>query len=133
MGVWFFMLIVVLLFPIIMIVFGKIFLNSAPEDINYIYGYRTSMSMKNRDTWEFAHKMCGKIWLWAGWILLPVSAISLIFVMEKSTDVVGAVGTIATVVDLMVILLSIIPVEIALKKTFDKNGNRRSDHKDSNK
>lgn len=133
MGFWFFMLIMALLFPIIMIIVGRSFLKAAPKDINYIYGYRTSMSMKNRDTWEFAHNFCGKIWLWAGVILLPVSIIPLIFVIGKSADVIGTVGTIVTVVDVIVIILSIFPTEIALKKTFDENGNRRTDNKDSNK
>ena len=31
------------------------------EDVNFVFGYRTSMSMKNKDTWEFAHKYCGKV------------------------------------------------------------------------
>ena len=128
-GFWFFMLFMVLLCPIIMIIFGKIFVNAAPKNINYIYGYRSSMSMKNRDTWEFVHKLCGKLWLWAGSILLPVSVIPLMFVFGKSTDVVGTVGAIIMAVDLIVIILSIVPVEIALKKTFDENGNRREDNK----
>ncbi len=133
MGFWFFMLIMDLLLPIIMIIIGKSFLKASPKDINYIYGYRTSMSMKNRDTWEFAHKLCGKIWFWAGVILLPVSIVPLIFVVEKSTEIIGTVGAAVTVLDLIVIVLSIIPVEVTLKKTFDESGNRKSDNTASKK
>ena len=65
MGFWIFMLIMDLLIPFTMIGFGKMFLKKAPDQINYVFGYRTSMSMKNQDTWVFAHHYCGKIWyLW---------------------------------------------------------------------
>lgn len=41
-----------------------------PKKINSFYGYRTAMSMKNRETWEFAHKHCGKLWSAWGCIAL---------------------------------------------------------------
>lgn len=50
MGFWIFMLIMDLLIPFTMIGFGKMFLKKAPDQINYVFGYRTSMSMKNQDT-----------------------------------------------------------------------------------
>lgn len=66
MGFWIFMLIMDLLIPFTMIGFGKMFLKKAPDQINYVFGYRTSMSMKNQDTWVFAHHYCGKdlVYLW---------------------------------------------------------------------
>ena len=45
-----------LMIPLIMIVFGKVFLKNPPKEINLIYGYRTGRSMKNKDTWNFAHR-----------------------------------------------------------------------------
>ncbi len=124
MGFWFFMLIMCLLFPAIMIVMGKIFLKTAPKEINYIFGYRTNMSMKNRDTWEFAHKFCGKIWYYAGLAMLPISVIPLLFVIGKGEDIIGTVGGIICMIGVAVIIASIFPTEIALRKNFDKDGNR---------
>ncbi len=124
MGFWFFMLIMCLLFPAIMILFGKIFLKTAPKEINYIFGYRTNMSMKNRDTWEFAHKFCGKIWYYAGLAMLPISVIPLLFVIGKGEDIIGTVGGIICMIGVAVIIASIFPTEIALRKNFDKDGNR---------
>ena len=54
MGFWFFMLISNLLIPFTMILWGKYFMKKAPDKISGVFGYRTSMSMKNRNTWEFA-------------------------------------------------------------------------------
>ncbi len=124
MAFWVFMAVVSLFIPIIMVIFGKSFLKAAPKEINGIYGYRTAMSMKNQDTWEFAHKHFGKVWFYAGLILLPLNIIPLLFVMGESKDLIGTVGIVVCLIDTAVILLSIIPTERALKKNFDSDGNR---------
>lgn len=125
MGFWIFMRIMVLMIPLIMIITGKRFIKSAPKEINLLFGYRTEMSTKNMDTWEFAHKHFGKIWFRAGLVLLPVSVIPMLFVTGESTDIVGTVGTVVTFIGVIVLIASIIPTEIALKKTFDKDGKRK--------
>ena len=81
MGFWIFMMVMELLIPLIMIIFGKLFSKKAPKKINYFYGYRTSMSMKNKDTWEFAHKYCGRLWLKIGYIMFAISFIIMLFVL----------------------------------------------------
>ena len=53
MGFWIFMLIMDLLLPFTMIGFGRYFMKKAPKEINSVFGYRTSMSMKNKDTCRF--------------------------------------------------------------------------------
>ncbi len=130
MGVWVFMLIIGLLFPAIMITFGRMFTKAAPKEINYLFGYRTNMSMKNKDTWEFAHQYIGKLWFRLGWILVPVTVIPMLFVIGSTKDTVGTVGSVVCVVDLLVLILPIVPTERALKKAFDKNGNRKPNTKE---
>ena len=122
---WVFMLIMDLLIPVTMIGFGRLFLTRAPKNINAAFGYRTAMSMKNKDTWEFAHKYCGKLWFKCGLILLPLSVAPLLFVHSKDTTTVGNVGLIVAAVQLIPLIGSIFPTEAALKKTFDQNGMRR--------
>lgn len=122
---WIFMLITSILIPIIMIIAGKAFTKNAPKNINPIYGYRTEMSMKNRDTWEFAHNYCGRLWLRLGIILLVISTIPMLCVIGKNTDTVGTVGSVICILDVLVLITSIFPTEKALKKNFDKNGNRK--------
>ncbi|MDD3796169.1 MAG: SdpI family protein [Lachnospiraceae bacterium] len=92
MAFWIFMVIMDLLIPCTMIGFGRYFLKKAPKNINNVFGYRTSMSMKNENTWLFAHKYCGKIWYICGLILLPISIVAMILVIGKTDDVVGSVG-----------------------------------------
>lgn len=125
MGFWLYMLIMDLLIPLTMIGFGRAFLKQGPNSINSIFGYRTAMSMKNRDTWNFAHQYCGKLWLRWGLILLPCSILPMLFLMEKSTDEVGITGAAIMFVQMLPLVGSIIPTKRALKRTFDQNGNRK--------
>ena len=43
------MLIMDLLIRVTMIGFGRYFMKNAPKEINAVFGYRISMSMKNKD------------------------------------------------------------------------------------
>ncbi len=126
MGFWIFMLIINLLLPLIMIGFGKYFSKNAPKNINMTFGYRTSMSMKNKETWIFAHKYCGKIWFFSGLIMLPLSVAVMLLVVGGSENIVGTVGVILCILQTIPIIISIILTEKALEKTFDESGNKRS-------
>ena len=125
MGFWIFMLIMDLLLPFTMIGFGRYFMKKAPKEINSLFGYRTSMSMKNKDTWEFAHKYCGKVWYVCGMVMVPITVICMLLVIGENKDCVGSIGVIINVVQLIPLIGAIIPTEIALRKNFDKNGTRR--------
>ena len=122
------MFIMDLLIPIIMILFGRAFLKKAPKEINYVFGYRTSRSMKNKDTWEFAHRYCGKIWLICGLALIPIVAGIMLCFVGADTKTVGYVGASMLVFPLLLIILSVILTERALKNTFDKSGNPFSEN-----
>ena len=124
MGFWIFMLIMNLLIPVTMIGFGKYFIKSAPGNINIVFGYRTSMSMKNQDTWEFAHTYCGKLWYKWGMILLVITVIAMLFLLGKSVDTISYWGGTICMIQLLPLIGGIGPTENALRKNFDKNGKR---------
>lgn len=122
---WIFMFICNLIIPLLMILFGRVMLKHPPENINGIFGYRTSMSMKNMDTWKFAHKVCGTLWWKTGWIMLLLSiAVQLPF-FQSGDQVIGIVGGILCAVQCVILILSILPVEKALKENFHRDGTRK--------
>lgn len=125
-GFWLFMLVTDLLVPAVMIVFGRLFMRRPPHMINYTFGYRTSMSMKNQDTWQFANQYCGKLWLRLGWMLVPLSIIPMLFVISKDIEAIANVGLAVSLLQLVPLVGSIFPTELALKKVFDKNGRRKA-------
>jgi len=124
MGFWVFMTAMNLVLPFIMIVIGYIFIKKPPKEINHLVGYRTTMSMKNKDTWDFAHRHCGKNWQITGLCMLVPSALVMLFFIGKDIQTVGEFGSVVMGVQTVILLGSLIPTEIALRKNFDKDGNR---------
>ena len=127
MGIWFMMLGFNLLIPAIMLGAGKLFLKKAPKDINWIIGYRTTMSMKNEDTWAFAHKVAGAFWLKWGWITLVITVVTMLLILNKSDEVISVVGCIILFAQMIPVIAVIPHTEKALHNTFDKDGTRKVD------
>lgn len=124
MAFWIFMLIMNLMIPVTMIGFGYLFLKHPPRHINGLFGYRTAMSMKSQETWDFAQHCLGKWWLVLGCILLPVTVAVMMFFNGESTDKVGIGGGIICLIQCIPMIGSIYPVEKGLKRNFDKAGKR---------
>lgn len=128
MNFWIFMLIMNLLIPLTMIIFGYVYDKRPPKKpkSKFAYsGYRTLMSMKNEETWEYAQRFFGKLWFRSGIVLGVISIIPLLFFMGKDKDTVGFAGMIICYVQLVVMLLPVIPTELALRRRFDRYGNRK--------
>ena len=125
MGFWLFCLATVLLVPGVMLYFGRVFQIRPPRDINALYGYRTSMSGKNQKTWSYAHQVCGRLWWRLGIVLIPVGVVPFLFVIGEDVSVVGCRCAIVACVQVAVIVSTIIPVEIALHKKFDRYGREK--------
>lgn len=126
MGFWIFMLIMNLMMPLMMIAVGWLFIKKPPKAVNGVYGYRTRMSMKNKDTWDFAHQYCGRLWYKVGWILLPLCIIAMLFVLGKDEDMIGTWGAILCMLQTIPMIATIFPTERALKNTFDERGIRKN-------
>ena len=125
---WIFMLVMNLLIPLTMIIFGYIYNKKTPQKpkSKFAYsGYRTSMSMKNEETWEYANRFFGKLWFRFGIVLGLISIIAFFFFIGKDKDTVGFAGMIICYVQLVAMLLPVIPTEISLRRRFDKYGNRK--------
>ena len=127
MNFWIFMLVMNLLTPLVMIIYGRIFEKKPPKIARskFAFGYRTVMSMRNEETWEYAHRFFGKLWFRLGIAVGLISIIVLFFFIGKDKDTVGFAGLIICFVQMAVMLLPVIPTELALRRRFDKYGNRK--------
>ncbi len=121
-GFWIFMLVVDIIVPLTMVGFGLLFSKSPPRNINYAFGYRTSLSMRSQATWDYAHRICGKIWFRVGLIILPLSVVPLIFVWGTSINTISITGLIVCAVQLVPLMAVFIPVERGLRRNFDVYG-----------
>ena len=123
-GYWIFCLSMDLLTPVMMIIFGWLFLKKPPKTINHVYGYRTFRSMKNQHTWDFAHNTCGRIWFRAGIVLLVLVLPPMLAVLGKDVSTVGIVCSVIVGVQIVVLFVTLFPVERALKQNFDQYGRK---------
>ena len=124
-GFGIFMLIMCLVIPVSMIGVGRFYMKGGPRQINGICGYRTTRSMKNQNTWEFAHRYSGKIWFFSGLAMLPISAVIFLVFVKGSTSAIGNAGLVIIIVQMAVMICVIPATEAALKRNFDDEGRRR--------
>lgn len=122
MGFWIFMFCCTLLIPIIMIMAGNSMRLGKFKTINYIVGYRTRRSMKNQQTWDYAHRECGRLWVRWGVLMLVPAAVIMLLLLGKEIPTIGTVGGIFTVLQMIPLFLSIAIVEKKLREKFDENG-----------
>ena len=125
MGFKVFMSFGVLLIPGIMIFFGRTMMDHPPKTINAAYGYRTTMSMMNQDTWDYAQAACAKRWRRWGRILALITLVVLIVALRRPSgeDYMGYY----TALETAFLLASVAATEIDLRRTFDQKGDRRND------
>lgn len=119
------MFICLLLVPLVLLIGGICMYKNPPKEINSCIGYRTTRSMKNMDTWIYAHHLCGKLWIIMGVPLLLITIISMLAFMHASENTLGLIVTILFLLQLATLFISIGAVESSLKKTFDENGIRK--------
>ena len=106
-----------------MIGFGFLIVKNPPKEINSVFGYRTPVSTKNKDTWDFAHRYSCRVWIKSG-IITALISVAFIFALQNLKNY-NQLMLVLFYIQLVILLLVIPLTEIALRKTFDKNGTRK--------
>lgn len=122
MGFWVFMFIITLLIPAALLLTW--YMCPKFKTIHNASGYRTKRSMKNQDTWDFAQKHCSKISLYMFFPSLLLVIAIMPMVISKSIGIIGWIGFVITMIQMMSFAVIMISTEKALKGTFDENGNK---------
>ena len=125
MQMWFFMLFIVIVLPVIMFMSSFYFIAGGPKNINNIFGYRTGRSMINKDTWIFAHEYCGKLWLKVSIIFILASIVIMLCLIKTDQRVFVAVGFVIFIAEFVTLFFTINKTEKALADNFDIKGNRK--------
>jgi len=122
MGFWLYVFLVTLLIPFTLLLMWYI----CPKfkEINTTSGYRTTLSMKNQETWDFSQNYCAKLSLYLFFSSLMLSFVTMPFFINQSTTIIRWMGLVVTLVQMMSFVVIIIATEKALKKNFDEKGNR---------
>ena len=113
--------------PIVFLAFGWLFTHGHyPKHPNGAYGYRTTRSMKNDETWAFAQEYWGRLSWRFGWWFLMLSLLVAVILQTQPVRQHGIYVGAWISVQAVLTLATIIPVERALKNTFDEFGHRKS-------
>ncbi|SHI53341.1 SdpI/YhfL protein family protein [Clostridium amylolyticum] len=103
---------------IICIVVGGIFKVLPPRKMNWIYGYRTTSSMKNQDTWDVAQKYSANTFIIFGFIFVALEFILSHLIENISIGYENAIVLIGSIIMIVV-------DEVHLRKVFNKDGSRK--------
>ena len=125
MSFWILMCAVVIFLPLILIIYGSIFKKRTPRKNSSFFAYHTALSTKSNETWEFAHSYMGALRFNSGLILLPSSIAAMLFSFGKPENIIYRFAAVITLIQVLIFISLLIPVEISLRKNFDKNGNRK--------
>lgn len=106
-----------LIFGLVTLGFGLIPKMVRPKKINSWYGYRTTMSMKNQDTWDEGNRYYTTQHIIAGIILLVLGKVGNMYLGYKGY-LVPLIGFIP------ILYFTVFQTEPHLKKVFDSNGMR---------
>ena len=99
---------------------GFILLKFPPKEINHLYGYRTTRSMKSKEVWEASNKFAAQA-------LIKISLWSLLFPIF-SYLVFPKYGILISIIGNTILLLATLPMtENFIKKYFDKDGKPLND------
>jgi len=106
--------------PLLMIFLGMFFVRRAGNDTQGAFRYRTYRSTLNLKTWKYAHKVCGKLWLYIGRAFLvgifPLSIVALNCTEETAGRILSAV----LMVEMLLCVGAILFTEQALKVFIEK-------------
>ena len=123
---YFALMITIFLLPLVMVICGMSYVKRGPKRISKMQGYRTKMSMKNRETWDFAHKHLGDLWFKLGTPLLGITSVVSLLVFRESDDKILFWCYVVVIIQLVIMILPAYFTEKALKANFDENGKWRT-------
>lgn len=117
MGFWIFMFIMTLLVPLSLILVWCVC--PKVQNVNSIIGYRTSRSMRNQSTWDYAQKTCARYSLK---MFLPTTILAIVIMplcINMDLDAIGWIGLGITIAQLLSYIVIIYLTEKELKNEFD--------------
>ena len=95
------------------------------ENLSRWVGFRTALSMKNADTWAFAHACCGRVWWKIGWISLALSVLGQLPFAKAGEETLETLALVMVLAQSFVLFGTVVYVQRELKRAFDESGRRR--------
>ncbi|MBQ8768196.1 MAG: SdpI family protein [Oscillospiraceae bacterium] len=116
--------------PLLMLLFGLVYLLAPPKEANYSLGWRFWWSMASLDAWQFTHLWAGRVWSGLGLLLTLIMAfVCNAFRRMEPMEMVWAAAK-SIVWELVLMGIACLAINIAVMAVFDKDGFRRKDYEE---
>ncbi|MDD6200339.1 MAG: SdpI family protein [Firmicutes bacterium] len=114
--------------PLLLLLFGLIYLLKPPAEANYALGYRFWWSMASLDAWRFTHRLAGYVWSGLGLLLTVIMALICngFRRMDPMTMVWAAAKCLGW--ELALTLIACLAIDITVVAVFDRSGFRRNEN-----
>jgi uncharacterized membrane protein len=99
---------------------GLLFIMFPPKNINSFYGYRTTNSRRNLDTWKVANSYSAILMAIEGLILAVIGLLTTFFNDNKAIETALGIGLM-----FFSFIILVVATEKHLNKLFDEDGNRK--------
>lgn len=104
--------------PIGLIIYGYLYKYQASKKVSKFFGYKTARTQLSQDTWEYANKKVGDIWIKSGAIYTAFVGVFLLVFPSQRVKL----SLVVVLVGLLVALSPFSAVEKELKEKFNDKG-----------
>ncbi len=119
------MILAMLVGPVLMVVFGLLYMFKAPKEANYRFGFRTYFGMGSTEAWQYTQRIAGLVFTALGGALLIAMIVVMCFFGKH--DLLRNVTTAAICLGIQAgaLLIARIVLAILISVYFDGFGDRR--------
>lgn len=114
---WIFMTICDLVVPVVMIAGGFVLRGRA--NISSTDSDRKVFPKVTDEVWVRSHHICARVWIVVGSIMLVLTAIFQFLLIDSEHSHIGNMGILFVTLQCLVLLITLVHVEHAVKKIFD--------------
>lgn len=112
--------------PLILLGLGLLFYLAPPKEANHSLGFRTYWGMGSVEAWQFTQQLAGMFYSVLGVGLTAIMSLLCNAFRFMSAMAMANTAIICVLVELILILGVWIYINRKVRKTFDKDGNRRT-------
>lgn len=111
--------------PLVMLGLGLWYYLAPPKEANHSVGFRTYWGMGSVEAWQFTQKLAGSLYSLLGTALTVIMSLICNGFRKMDAMTMANVAIICVLVECVLILGTWAYIKIKVKKSFDKDGNRR--------
>lgn len=119
------MRIAVMVGPLVMLGLGLWYYLAPPKEANHSVGFRTYWGMGSVEAWQLTQKLAGSLYSLLGTGLTAIMSLICNGFRAMNAMTMANVAIICVMIECILILGAWTYIRIKVKKTFDKDGNRR--------